>query len=492
MKTVLRGLSLGRKGMWTLVALCIYFIMVTIIVTYERFTLMNSVNQMDLVHHQEERQVSVNMTVAHAILAVNDNYFSPDIQSASQVLAVEIESVLPGLTKLAATYPVLSDDIEALQAYDMMLLQEPSRAAIAELRSALHRLVTDLDMVTNDIRNRKQQLLVSYRDTYNRVTLEWLLLVTVGVGIFGGIGWVFFGRLSRDINTVHDRAIDIVRGYRGDPLPISRGDEIGALMEAVNVMQKELRQRETQLEIGRQQQFHKEKMAAVGSLAAAVAHEINNPLSAIVGIAESINDQQQVHNCRQSGGLCQPDLILDQARRVMAITRQISEFSVPQSPEPELIDLNSIVRSTCSFVSFDRRFRRVKMEQQLDAQLPAVFAVADHLVQVLMNLLINAADAIEEAGRPEGLVAIATGVEGGVIRVMVRDNGTGIPVEIQGKVFNEHFTTKSPGRGSGLGLALCRSLIENAGGKIVLTSRPGEGTEIVIQLPVPAEISSQY
>lgn len=492
MKTVLRGLSLGRKGMWTLVALCVYFIMVTIIVTYERFTLMNSVNQMDLVHHQEERQVSVNMTVAHAILAVNDNYFSPDIQSASQILAVEIESVLPGLSKLASTYPVLNDDIETLQAYDMMLLQEPSRAAIAELRSALHRLVTDLDMVTNDIRSRKQQLLVSYRDTYNRVTLEWLLLVTVGVGIFGGIGLVFFGRLSRDINTVHDRAIDIVRGYRGDPLPISRGDEIGALMEAVNVMQTELRQRETQLEIGRQQQFHKEKMAAVGSLAAAVAHEINNPLSAIVGIAESINDQQQVRHCRQSGGMCQPDLILDQARRVMAITRQISEFSVPQSPEPELIDLNSIVRSTCSFVSFDRRFRRVKMVQQLDAQLPAVFAVADHLVQVLMNLLINAADAIEEAGRPEGCITIATGVEAGVIRAMVRDNGTGIPAEIQDKVFNEHFTTKSPGRGSGLGLALCRSLIENAGGKIVLTSRPGEGTDVVIQLPVPAEISSRY
>lgn len=484
MNTVLRGLSLARKGMWALLALCAYFVMATIIVTYERFTLMNSVNHMDRVHYLEERQVSLNIKVAHMIQTVNEHYFAPDVEASSRVLAVEIESVLPGLVKQVEAYPILADDLQALQSIDLLLWQSPSRALIADLRGVLHRLVSDLDLVTGNIRARKQDLLANYRDTYNRVTLEWLLLLTIAVGFFGGIGLTFIRRLARDVETVHERAIDIVRGYRGQLLEITRGDEIGTLMEAVNVMQKELRERETQLELGRQQQFHKEKMAAVGNLAAAVAHEINNPLSAIVGIAEFISEQQQQRDCKRMGGACEPEMILEQARRVMEITRQISEFSVPQSPEPELIDLNSLIRSTCSFVSFDRRFRNVVMEQRLDPALPAVLAVADQFVQVVMNLLINAADAIQETQRSEGRIVIETATHGSEIHIAVRDNGAGIPDEIMEKIFTERFTTKPPGRGSGLGLALCRSLIEAAGGRIVATSRLGMGTEIMIRLPM--------
>lgn len=491
MNTVLRGPSLGRKGLWSLLAFCAYFVMTTIIITYERFTLMNSVNEMDSVQHWEERQVRLNITVAHTIQSVNEYYFSPDVEAAARVLAVEIEAILPNLSKQAETYAILTDDVQALQALDLLLWQAPSRTVIADLRTILHRLVTDLDLVTGNIRTRKQELLANYRDTYNRVTLEWLLLLIIAVGIFGGIGLTFFRRLAKDVDTVHARAIDIVRGYRGRLLEITRGDEIGALMEAVNVMQKELRERETQLELGRQQQFHKEKMAAVGNLAAAVAHEINNPLSAIVGIAECIEDQRSLRECQRNGGTCQPELILEQARRVMAITRQISEFSVPQSPEPELVDLNGLVRSTCSFVSFDRRFRSIVMEQRLDAGLPAVFAVADQLVQVLMNLLINAADAIQDAQRSAGRIDIETAAQDGEIRIVVRDNGAGIPPEIMDKIFTEHFTTKPPGRGSGLGLALCRSLIEKAGGRIVVASQLGLGTEVTVKLPMTAATHSK-
>lgn len=481
----LPGMSLGHKGIWTLVGLLAYFFLVTLIVTMERQTLMRAVGELESVHHQEERQVSLNLTVAHAILTVNENYFSPDVDAACQLLALEIEAVLSGLKKLNDAYPMLADDVAALEHGDELLVKQPSRSAIAEVRTAFHRLVIDLDTVTSDIRSRKQRLLDGYRSTHDRLTVEWLVFMVVGMGIFGGLGLLFFRRLAQDIDTVRARAIHIVRGYNGEPLAVDRGDEMGGLMAAVNDMQRELRQRETQLELGRQQRFHKEKMAAVGSLAAAVAHEINNPLSAIVGVAEAIVCESRDRHCANEGSLCQPQLILDQARRVMQITRQISEFSVPQSPEPELIDLNGLVRSTCGFVSFDRRFRRVELVQALDSDLPAVLAVADHLVQVLMNLLINAADAVEEQGLSRARIEVGTRADGDGVRLVVTDNGVGIPPENLELVFTEHFTTKPPGHGSGLGLALCRSLIQGAGGEITIASRPGEGTAVTITLPVP-------
>ncbi|MBI4985817.1 MAG: HAMP domain-containing protein [Rhodocyclales bacterium] len=311
------------------------------------------------------------------------------------------------------------------------------------------------------------------------------MFVVVGLGSLSALMMIFFRRLTADILRAQERATQIVRGYRGAPLPVTRHDELGDLIVAVNNMQDALRKRETQIELGRQQQFHKEKMAAIGSLSAAVAHEINNPLSAIVGIAQAMVAEEGARGCAREGAVCHPELVMEQAQRVMQITRQIGEFSVPQSQEPELIDINGLVRSTCNFVSFDRRFRRLELVQHLDHKLPAVHAVADHLVQVLMNLLINAADALEHCTDTPPRIVISTALHADTVRLVVSDNGCGIAPEHIDQVFVEHFTTKSPGRGSGLGLALCRSLICAAGGDIAIASRSGEGTTVTITLPLP-------
>jgi signal transduction histidine kinase len=256
-------------------------------------------------------------------------------------------------------------------------------------------------------------------------------------------------------------------------------------MRAVNNMQDELCKREMQIELGRQQRFHKEKMASIGSLAAAIAHEINNPLSAIVGIAQAMVEEEQQCGRTRVGTVCQLQLVMEQAKRVMQITRQIGEFSVPQSQHPELIDINGLVRSTCNFIAFDHRFRRLELMQKLDPALPAAHAVADHVVQVLMNVLINAADALEHCTDRPPTIAISTYLRDGAVRIAVSDNGCGIAPENIDNVFIEHFTTKVVGRGSGLGLALCRSLIGSAGGDIAIESNAGEGTSVVISLPPP-------
>ena len=478
------GVSLRQKGLWTLLAMLIYCMVMTLVITVERGYLLEAVEELESIHKQEENQIALNMSVSRAILVVNENYFSADLDGAARVLVLELESVLAGLTRLQPFYPSVVDDVTALQADVSHLLELPSRAAIAEVRANFHRLVIDLDAVTHDIGNQKQRLLDNYRASFTRLSYEWFGFGILGIALLGGLMMNFFRRLTRDIQRVRSRAGEIVAGYRGKPLKITRHDELGALMAAVNVMQRDLRERESLLELGRQQQFHQEKMAAVGSLAAAVAHEINNPLSAIVGVAEAMEAESQKHHCYLHDLPCQPAMILEQARRVISITRQIGDFSVPQSQNPELLDLNGLLRSTCNFVTFDRRFRRVEVCMELDPELPAIYGVADHLTQVAMNLLINAVDALHERYDPPPKITISTCLrsERGVFEVA--DNGVGIEPEVLDRVFVEYFTTKPVGKGTGLGLAVCRRLVADGGGDISIASVPGVGTTVTVTLPL--------
>lgn len=476
--------TLRRVGFWTVLVLSVYFVLVTLVIAFERDIMLSSVTRLQEIHDREERLVALNVAVSRTILAINENYFSPDIADASKVVIIEVEAILPGLSRLQGPYPMLDGDLQALRHAIDELATSPARGTIAEMRSIVHRLVIELDVITADVHSQKQRIVDRYQGTFNRVTLEWMLFGVLGLAMLGGVVLVFFRRLAFDIDRVRDRAVAIVRGYREQPLEHRRNDELGVLMDAVNKMQDELRQRESEIEVARLQQFHKEKMAAVGSLAAAVAHEINNPLSAIAGVAEAMDMQCRDEHCSHYGEGCRPEMILDQVKRVMLITRRISEFSVPQSQEPELVDVNGLLRSTCNFVAFDRRFRLLDLSTDLDSNLPAIFGIADHLVQVAMNLLINAADALQDRTDPKPKIEIKTWQLGEKVFVEFSDNGTGIEPAYLELVFNEHFTTKGPGRGSGLGLSVCRSLIRDAGGDITIDSVLGHGTTVTVTLPV--------
>lgn len=484
---IVRGISLRQKGLWTLLVMLAYCVVMTLVITMERSYLLESVRELESIHKQEENQIALNMAVSRAILVVNENYFSADIEGAARVLVLELEAVLAGLTRLQPFYPSVVSDVSALQADVSQLLEHPSRAAIADVRANFHRLVISLDAITHDISNQKQHLLDSYLGTFTRLTYEWFGFGILGIALLGGLMMNFFRRLARDIEHVRSRAGEIVAGYRGEPLQIVRHDEMGALMEAINEMQRDLRERESMLELGRQQQFHKEKMAAVGSLAAAVAHEINNPLSAIVGVAEAMQSESDKFHCQMHDRPCQPSLILEQARRVITITRQIGDFSVPQSQDAELLDLNGLLRSTCNFVTFDRRFRRVEMSLELDPELPAVYGVADHLTQVAMNLLINAGDALSERYDPPPQIRVSTTVRNGHAVFEVADNGVGIEPDVLDRVFVEYFTTKAPGKGTGLGLPLCKRLVADAGGDVSIASVLGVGTTVTVTLPLSGD-----
>lgn len=479
--------SFSRTGSRVLGGLLVYLLLATVIIGWERSQLFAAVGQIEAVHVQDEQQIALNFAVSHAVLAVNEQYFAKDIPGAAKIITLDLDTVISMLGRIGWASDETRRHLSEMDRINVNLQREPSRALIGELREELHNLVLHLDRMTSDNHAKKQAVMKEYRQVFHRLTLELFALMAIGVIMVGAISNLFFRGLSRDIGAVQRRAGGIIRGYRGAPLAVTRGDELGELMSAVNDMEAELRSRDSELELTRQQHFHTEKMAAVGSLAAAVAHEINNPLAAIVGLAENLVTERKQGGYSARSADHQIDLILDQARRVMTITRQIGEFSLQRPLVPTFIDLNTLIKSTCTFISFDKRFRGVSLLQDLAAGLPALYVVSDHIVQVLMNVLINAADALEGREEHAPTIRVDTRLEGNFVVLTVSDNGPGIVPENLGRVFDTHFTTKPPGRGSGLGLSLCRSLVQQDGGDIRVTSVAGQGATVRIALPVPTD-----
>lgn len=477
-------LSLRFKGVISLFVVVAYVAVIAALVTSERAKLLSIVQELEQVHRQEEQVVQIRMLLARAIMTANENYYAPQTELTAKQLLLETAPLENLLATLSLRYPDTRPAFHRLQLIAREIAERPSRGVVAELRAELHRMVIQFDVLAKALRDKKEKVLATYQGTHDKVTLETLSFVFLGIVVFGAVVTIFFTRLTWDIRRAAARAMAVVKGYRGRPLEVTRGDEIGGLMDAINRMQRELRERESRLEMSRQQQLHQEKMAAVGSLASAIAHEINNPIMAIAGVAQTI-----VEHCpkdREGDGCsvdCHPNMILEHTRRIAQITRQIAEFSVPQSAEPQLVDLNGLIRNTCNFIRFDKRLRRIDIKLDLDSQLPAVHAVADHLTQVILNLLVNAADALETITdrRPE--VHVMTCSRDERLEIVVVDNGTGMDAETLSRACDEFFTTKSRGKGSGLGLFLCKTLVEQDRGELSIQSEPGVGTKVVVSFP---------
>jgi signal transduction histidine kinase len=255
------------------------------------------------------------------------------------------------------------------------------------------------------------------------------------------------------------------------------GDYLGQLNAALQQQQAELEQRiaerTAQLQEAQAHVLHQEKMAAFGLLAAGIAHEVGNPLTSISGMVQMLQMRESDDYTRNK-----LELVSGQLKRIQTTLRELIEFSRPADTGRGRASLASILDEALNIAKYYKRTRGRIATPAIPPHLPPVEGVRDQLVQVFLNLVLNAIDA---AG-PDGRVELAVSLDGGAVEVSVRDNGQGIAPEQLPRMFQPYFTTKK--HGTGLGLFVTQRLVQDHGGAVSFESLPGEGTTFRVRLPL--------
>lgn len=231
-----------------------------------------------------------------------------------------------------------------------------------------------------------------------------------------------------------------------------------------------------------EQLIQAEKLAAMGQMLAGVAHELNNPLTAILGVTELLKEKQNVEDSTKR----QLDLTHRQARRAARIVQNLLEFSRPASPQKKTLDLNSIVERTLQLHEHSLRRNNIEVDFHIQQALPGVVGDANQLIQVLLNLVTNAEQAIREV-RDSGRIQIRISRVSSRLSITVQDDGVGVKPDALPRIFDPFYTTKRPGGGTGLGLSICMSIIREHGGTIEADALPAGGSAFTVYLPVTTE-----
>src|SRR6266436_5353941 len=242
----------------------------------------------------------------------------------------------------------------------------------------------------------------------------------------------------------------------------------------------------TDLKRMEEQLIQAEKLAAMGQMLAGVAHELNNPLTAILGVTELVREREGLDESMKR----QLDLTHRQARRAARIVQNLLEFSRPASPQKKSIDLSTIIERTLQLHEHSLRRNNIEVDFHPLSDLPGVIGDANQLIQVLLNLVTNAEQAIREV-RDTGRIQLRAARNGNQLAITVQDDGVGIRPEALLRIFDPFYTTKRPGGGTGLGLSICMSIIREHGGNIQAESLPGGGSAFSVYLPAAAESSPQ-
>ncbi len=301
---------------------------------------------------------------------------------------------------------------------------------------------------------------------------------------------IFRNRVLRPIRVLMVGTARVAEGTFSIRVPEEEPTEIGELAASFNQMAEELEryQGRTEEQVGELQHINdllertrdelalQARMAGVGRLAAGVAHEIGNPLSAVIGFVDLLRGDDLDPTTRA-------DLlrrISGELGRAHAIVRDLLDYARPTETELEEVDVVAVVDGAREMVSMQREFDGVAIETAFEGRLPPVRAESSRLRQVLINLLLNARDAVGGRGR----VRIRVRRAGDWIEIALRDSGPGVPTEHMDSIFDPFFTTKEPGAGTGLGLPVSMQIVESFGGRLRYHPADDGGAVFTVELPL--------
>jgi signal transduction histidine kinase len=221
-----------------------------------------------------------------------------------------------------------------------------------------------------------------------------------------------------------------------------------------------------------------DRLASIGELSSGIAHELNNPLTSVIGFSQLLMEGDVPDNIRENLAT-----IYDEAQRAAIIVKNLLTFARKHAPVKQLSQVNVVIEDVLKLRSYEEKVNNIEVEKHLAVNLPEIMMDAFQMQQVFLNIIVNAEFAMLEAHQ-RGRLVIATEASDGVVKISFTDDGPGISRENMKRIFDPFFTTKEVGKGTGLGLSICHGIVTEHGGQIFARSEPGQGATFVVELPL--------
>jgi PAS domain S-box-containing protein len=305
--------------------------------------------------------------------------------------------------------------------------------------------------------------------------------------ITGKTDYDFFPRYTAEKHTAHDRRViesnkaetfeeryikngeeRFIETFR-TPVRDEKGDVVGVLGIFQDISERKRMQ---------EQLVVTDRLASVGEMASGMAHELNNPLTSVIGLSQLLMESEISGDVKED-----VEAIYKEAQRAATVTKNLLAFARKHEPVRQHSQVNRIIEDVLKLRNREHTLNNIEVFTHLDAQLPEIMADPFQMQQVFLNIILNAESAMTEAHH-KGTLDITTKRADGHIKISFADDGPGISADIMGKIFNPFFTTKEVGKGTGLGLSICYGIVANHGGKIYAESKLGDGATFVVELPM--------
>lgn len=319
-----------------------------------------------------------------------------------------------------------------------------------------------------------------YIDIRQEIILAFLGITTAGILLAIGVSYLIAKQVSDPINKMVIASREVAAGNLNTRVTIQTNDELQFLADSFNDMAASLQKRDQDLkDFATKRIMESDRLALIGQLSANIAHELNNPLQGIVTFSHLLLEDNKNLDTNFQYSL---EKIVGQANRCRDIIRGLLDFSRQRQPDKSYYDINAIIDECISLVELQALFHNIHITRNLQAGLPLAVIDPSQIEQVFMNMIINAAEAMDG----NGYLTISTRVNEitNDVEIAFSDTGPGISEENLRKIFDPFFTTKDVGHGTGLGLAISYGLVRSHKGSILVDSIVGEGTTFIVSLPI--------